>query len=525
MPKKPKQKIAVLDIETDPFLFGRRPEPFALGFYDGESYKQFWGDCCIDQFVNWIEDHNETFTIYAHNGGKFDFYYLIEHVENPLKIVNGRILQCKFGRHTLRDSYAIVPVALKVFDKGEIDYRKFEREYRREHQNEISEYLERDCRSLFALVAAFRAEFGDKLTIGSTAIAELNKFHPIEKQTASHDAKFRRFYFGGRVQCFNSGTIRDDWKIYDVNSMYPHVMRDYEHPIGRDYEFTDDLSYCLRRGTAFFADITADSHGNFPVRAVDGSVAYPTGANRVLVTGHEIRSAMALSLLDVRFIHGIYLCNRSQSFAKFVDHYAERKARAKKAGDKASEIFSKLLLNSAYGKFGSNPDEFFDWHLYRPGEDIPEGFEPYLDYGWLMVMRREARNKFLGYFDVAVAASVTGAARAVLMRALAGSKRPVYCDTDSIICTALKAPTHPYRLGAWKLEAEGDTVHIAGKKLYSLTAKNMPVKIASKGVTLNSDEIIDIANGGTIMTSRDSPTFRKDGAVTFIQRKIRSTVK
>ena len=73
--EKPQTRIAVIDFETDPFLYDRVPEPFSAGFYDGETYIDFWGDDCADQLICYLESRKDNLIIYAHNGGKFDFYY------------------------------------------------------------------------------------------------------------------------------------------------------------------------------------------------------------------------------------------------------------------------------------------------------------------------------------------------------------------------------------------------------------------------------------------------------------------
>ena len=120
------KKIAVIDAETDPFKFGRVPKPFCWGFYDGDIYKQFWGNSLIDCTVlllDYLESRKDELIIYAHNGGKFDFLFFIEKLVGKIRIVNGRILEAHLGIHTLRDSYAILPISLKKLGAGkkEID--------------------------------------------------------------------------------------------------------------------------------------------------------------------------------------------------------------------------------------------------------------------------------------------------------------------------------------------------------------------------------------------------------------------
>jgi hypothetical protein len=76
-------KLAVIDAETDPFRYGRKPEAFAWGFYDGETYVDFWGADSTLKLMNYIAALREPHVIYAHNGGKFDFFYLLPWGRNP----------------------------------------------------------------------------------------------------------------------------------------------------------------------------------------------------------------------------------------------------------------------------------------------------------------------------------------------------------------------------------------------------------------------------------------------------------
>jgi len=527
MPRtKIQRTIATFDIETDPFLFGRTPEPFAVGFYDGETYAEFWGDDCIEEFISYLEDTDKTFTLYAHNGGRFDFYFLFELLQNPIRIINGRITSARFGRHNLRDSYAILPLPLREYDKGSIDFDKLERKNREKFRGEISTYLKRDCTSLYDWVQQFRARFGDKLTVGSAAIKELEKFHPFERQGSAHDEKFRPYYFGGRVEAFRSGIHSGEWSIYDVNSMYPFVMSNFDHPTGRLYEFTTDLSYARQTARPFFIQAVVISKGAFPVRTDNAPLQYPNGAMEIATTSHELNTAIRLGLCEVIHVNAIYVASETIRFSAWVEHFTKEKIAAKKAGNRALELFAKLMLNSAYGKFGSNPENYYDYEIHRPGDFWPgANWEIHFDYGNFLVLRTPARNRGTAYFDVATAASITGAARSVLLEALHDSKNVIYCDTDSIICEKFNGRTNDTELGAWKLECSGTRIAIGGKKLYSLVDSNgIEQKQAAKGVQLTTKEIFDIANGERIITDRQAPTFslsRPKGDY-FVTRQIRS---
>src|SRR5690242_14250059 len=223
----PKRKIAVLDLETDPFEHGRMIEPFVSGFYDGDKFVSYWSDDCVKKLVGLLETIDEPLTIYAHNGGRFDYFYFLPYIDGDLRIVNGRIIQGHLGKHEIRDSFAIMPFALETYHKTPIDYDRFRRTVRASYRDEILSYLRDDCMDLHTLCVAFHAEFGDALTIGSASMKQLKKFHSFSTGNNIYDEKIRKdFYFGGRNQVFQSGIIDAAIQVYDVNSMYPFVMRE-----------------------------------------------------------------------------------------------------------------------------------------------------------------------------------------------------------------------------------------------------------------------------------------------------------
>jgi phosphotransferase system IIA component len=81
-----------------------------------------------------------------------------------------------------------------------------------------------------------------------------------------------------------------------------------------------------------------------------------------------------------------------------------------------------------------------------------------------------------------------------------------------------------YKLGAWDIEAQGDTAAIAGKKLYTLLKNGKPIKQANKGVKFDSDQIIRVAKGETITYLSDTPTTSLTKPMYYIERIIKATV-
>jgi hypothetical protein len=77
------RNIAVLDFETDPFDEETKSEilPFVCELYSDQFGSIVIWDDDFDAFivkvVTAIESLPDAFTIYAHNGGKFDYLFLV----------------------------------------------------------------------------------------------------------------------------------------------------------------------------------------------------------------------------------------------------------------------------------------------------------------------------------------------------------------------------------------------------------------------------------------------------------------
>jgi hypothetical protein len=227
------------------------------------------------------------------------------------------------------------------------------------------------------------------------------------------------------------------------------------------------------------------------------------------------------------------------SFDDFIDHFYRSRLAAKARGDKFHEIFYKLILNSAYGKFAQNPDNFQDCIILPFGEvpdivdadDATKNYQPIEKHQNYVIWGKPSEYK--RYLNVAIAASITGGSRATLLRGLSATRRPLYCDTDSILCEFFGGNTDAKTLGAWKHEFTGDQIAIAGKKLYAVMGQVTDketgatefgcLKMASKGVKLTPLQIFHIANGGTVEHANPAPTFKLDGRHTFIKRQIKKT--
>lgn len=557
-------KIAVADCEADPSIPDRRPHPFLWGFeavdipftYQwADTFKKHGrktvmrsreeiGHSACEQFVEYLYALPDKYCIYMHNGGKYDFMFLLPYLSDGAMIINGRIVKAQIGPHQIRDSFAAMPVPLASYKKDDIDYNKLEIDVRDSHRQEILSYLKTDCSALLEMIVKWREEFGDILTMATGAMRALKKFHTFDSFTSKEDDdEFRQFYFGGRNQCFEVGEVKADvLRVYDINSSYPNVMRNYQHPVSTVYEHSRDLTE-----TTDFAIVTGWNRGGLCAKDDKGFLSFTIPYGTFYTTGHELRAALETGTFTIDQIERSYTSVEHTTFDAFVDHYYCKRMECaslakllREKGDIAGALeqdlyvlFWKLVLNSAYGKFALNPEDFMEWHITEGGIEgymtmNPEEWDPVIETQGYIFWGKPAPRK--QYYNVATGASITGAARAYLLKGLSQAQRAIYCDTDSIICESLDVDADSKRLGAWKLEAEGDTLYVAGKKLYALYHKGVPFvdekgkeKKASKGVKLTCDEIRRVALGDTVEYANPFPAFKLDGGETFVKRVIRRT--
>ena len=586
--------IAVLDLETDPFDNAARSPVFP---FVAELYSDQFGSIVI-----WDDDHESlmlkvareievlpgSFTIYAHNGGKFDFMFLVRHLRGVVKFKGRAIMAAKLGNHELRDSLHLLPERLAAWKKEHFDYSKMRKNRRHKYRQEILKYLHSDCIYLFSMVRRFIDEFGLKISIGQAATAELRKHYKLAHIKPTMDAALRPYFFGGRVECISGRGIFDakpwqkPFKLYDVNSMYPFVMASFKHPTGAEYLW--------RRGLpgpdTFFIDLTARNYGALVARGEQGEASAEIERGRFKTTIWEYNEAIKNDLLDDIEIHWCIDNRESSDFSKFiVPMYARRQQtkpimrRLKDAGQensteyeetKKEDLLLKYLLNNSWGKQAQNPENFKEYYYTDAGKKPPgEWFDFMLSaddaikhkYGF-PVERCETFEIWCRpspgrtYNNVGTGASITGAARAVLMHARQVAIDPIYCDTDSLICRDLPGlDLEGSRLGAWDLEETFDEVIITGKKQYACKIAGKDdcaegrLKVRCKGadlrvVPLTRDGQPDpdatpeqwraanaatwakfgaILDGQIIEQINKAPTMTKTGEQHYITRRIRAT--
>lgn len=502
--------------------------------------------------------------VYAHNGGRFDYMYLRRHLnsDDPLLVISGRIAKCKLGTTELRDSVNLLPVALDSFGgKRKIDYSLMEPERRSDPNvmHEIKSYLRQDCVTLAENLRAYFDEYGKNLTQASSSMKYWSKKFDkeIPRQSKSHFDYYKRFYYGGRVQCFAEGVKSQKFSVMDINSAYPRAMKENHifstsGVLRSSLPGDEQLYRCLIK-------VNCSSRGALPWRDEDGALYFPDdeGGRRnrtrdFYITGWEFANALetnSISHIDIKEIHYF---SEVVSFADYIDYFYEKRQEAKRAGDKAGDIFCKLFMNSLYGKFGQDCDNHEDF-VIATDESIAKwkakGYHQYKPWGDRYLMRHQKKELHEDdprrrYYNVCTAASITGYVRAQLYRAANACSGLIYCDTDSIAASDVSSLKQSDSLGDWKKEIDCNFYAIAGKKLYAMrdqksdwekdAAEKKQIypgpggwyKTACKGVDLTPEQIIRVAEGETIEYMPEVPTYSITRDVPrYINRNIMKTYK
>lgn len=525
MAKSP-AKFAVIDSETDPFVFGRVPAPFIWGFYDGTTFKSFRD---TEKFAYFLSQ--QKITVYCHNGGKFDYMFLLDHINGfeKLAIINSRLSKMRLGKCTLVDSYNILPIALAEYVKEKVDYSLFEAGVREANMEYITDYLRSDCVYLYDIVKAYRDEYGADITQASGAMKTYQKMAG-EKCPRHNDkstfADLKKFYFGGRVQCFETGIIEKPFNVFDINSAYPFAMT-YMHPYGLSHSY-GDREIPFQDAVRVFYRLTCISRGAFPYRVKPNSGLTFPDDNEVReyhITDWEYWTAKNAKLISRVKIIECVVFNETKDFNEYVTHFYTGRKQAKLDGDREKDLLYKLRLNSLYGKFGS------DYRKYENNIILPKDFtnsdwENRGDFGDSNALfSQPLGDDEMNFYNVATAASITGFVRAYLLAAMVrvGFDNLLYCDTDCLATLSGDGINEGAELGAWKNEGAFIKAGIAGKKLYIFKPKKGKCKTASKGVKLTEAELWRVCQGHTVTHKKESPSFSVTGKARFQERRIKIT--
>ena len=290
----------------------------------------------------------------------------------------------------------------------------------------------------------------------------------------------REALHGGRTEAFKIGKVEGPIYCYDVNSMYPAMMRANLFPIRlvtRTARATvSDIVNWLDNG-CIIARVKLETDEPIYAHFTGEKLVFPIGRFTATLTTPELR--LALKRGDLKVCEEMAIYKHACIFTTFVDELYRLRLEVKAKGDDVFTYMFKILMNSLYGKFAQRGKV---WETVGKSDLDEFGMETVIDYpeGTVHEFRRFAgirqelmRDEEGSESFPAIAAHVTAYARLKLWEliVMAGRENVFYCDTDSLyVNTAgadrLDSEVDNDRLGGLKLEKTFPSGHIYGAKDY-----------------------------------------------------------
>lgn len=526
-------KLCTFDIETD---YPDNPTDILLvGFYDGEIYRCFDN---MDDFIKFvIRKKYYNYNIYAHNGGRFDFKFLLDSLNNfdydfHIVDVNGNILQIQIPtqyyrndkgelliKYTInfRDSYMLMKDSLhKLSHSFNVPHKKVEcnffdrskKDYVDKFDNwgMFREYLEYDCKGLYECIKLFENVIHDyggniKLTIASTALSLFRNnylkswIYPINKEIKighllgkdikiNIENEIRKYYIGGRTEI--DKRYGEYLFYYDINSLYPYMMFNYDFPVSAPLFILPEQISKNDKGF-FMCDIYYDNCKSglpfLPMKLFNknfNKLIYPVGKWSGLYDIDVINYAKSLGYkIDIKYG---FIFDYEPIFKNFItDMYSLRKEN-----DSYNIIF-KYFMNTSYGKYAQKREtsqiiKMKDLELFKDMD-----IEPYIDDLGLYKVKKQIDSN---HIIPSISSRVTQLAQLELYKWYEKADYDIYMsDTDSFITS--KHLNSSKNLGDIKLEYTIDKGVFLFPKFYcfegqeektgnSITVKRM--KGFSKGI-------------------------------------------
>lgn len=473
-------------------------------------------------------------TVYFHNFSRFDgiliLKYYAEHSKNykrktllrnhklyELKVYRGNKLLVRY-----RDSLTMLPNDLNTLAKtlcpelgakGSIPHEDLNASNILDHGDNLITYLRQDILILGGVMlkaqkiysSKYRIDIEDVMTISSLSMKIFRiKFlddenFPIHIPTKNQDTFIRRGYYGGRSDVFKPKG--ENLFYYDVNSLYPFIMKEYPMPCGvpvwhRNFE-GKELDSLFGFIEAYVVCPNNISKPFLPYKDKNGTLIFPTGKFIGVFYSEELKFARDLGY-DIIPLRGYLFEKKSSPFEDFISHLYESRLEAKKAGDGSMTFIYKLLMNSLYGRFGMNPEsivteicnkkkyeEFMKTDNFQSAEKLNDYYY-IVNYIVNSTGSDDAEWTAPKMSAVQLSAAITACAR-IYMYPFISRSDCYYTDTDSIF---LGNPLSDdlissVDLGKFKLECKVQNGIFLAPKSYMLELEDDKTIIRHKGLAKN----------------------------------------
>lgn len=503
----------------------------------------------IEDFINWCANKKENYTLYFHNL-KFDASYIISYLLNSgYEVIKDKkerknksfttlisdmgqfySIEIYFEVKKNRSNKVTIYDSLKLINKSveqiAIDFglpiNKLNLDYKRIRpkgyilQDYEIRYIKHDVLIMaLALKDLFDAGL-TKMTIGSNA---LNHYRKMTKYFMTYfpclplpiDNDIRQSYKGGFT--YLSPKYKDkivhDLIVLDVNSLYPYCLKDKLLPHGMPIPFkgkykkdniyplyVQQLSCKFKLKENMIPTIQIKNNLQF----IPNEYLESSEDEIITLTLTNIDLDLFFSHYDVEVFEyhgGFKFMGTKGLFTDYINYWTNEKIKAKKEGNKSMYAISKLMMNSLYGKYGSNPN-IRSKYPYLDEEGI-------VRYGCYPMEEKKPIYIPTASFVTSYAREITiGTSQKIRNYTMEkyGIDYYIYSDTDSI--HMLKLPedelskfvdVDDYELGKWKIESDDIKVakflrqkcyiEIDNKGNKNVTVAGLP-KFLAKYVTIDN---------------------------------------
>jgi hypothetical protein len=302
-------------------------------------------------------------------------------------------------------------------------------------------------------------------------------------------------YYGGRTEIYQRGLFHkignNPVKTYDINSLYPSVMRDNLFPLSkgtiksevtlRDINNLEGLCY---------AELYCPTHvfPYLPVRlnknGIKGKLYFPQGVIKGYYDFFSIRKAISHGYIFKSCKEGVIYTKTWHPFKKYIDTLYDLRLKFQKEKNPCETIV-KLLMNGLYGKFAMNP---FNKQSIKLMKDVSnkeyESCEISEYIGAITKIKTNETSRIPSYLNPILSIYVTAYARDVMYTQMKniGFDNVLYIDTDGIkTYSNIKSSKE---LGAFKLEDSYDEILLVKPKMYSYRLLDGKEETHIKGVPL-----------------------------------------
>lgn len=443
----------------------------------------------LDEFIDWLSGKNTV--CYFHNL-KFDLSFILDNILRrgfkhsktheaktfeTLITDSGVFYSCtlyfekknkKYKKVVFYDSLKKLPFKVSVISKAfELEDKKLTIDYDapRPVGHQLTEkekaYIVNDCR---IVAQALKIQFDEGLKKMTNASDAMNGYKGIITKEQFEwlfpvfpldlDADIRKAYKGGFVYLKPEHANRRGLQgiTLDVNSLYPSVMYDCLLPYGYPLYFEGEPEpnekyplYIVRIRCSFevkpkhIPTIQLKKNGWFVeteyLTSSDGRIVEMTLTNvdlQLFLDHYDVMNLEYICGWRFKGAHGL--------FSEYIDYWMH----IKETTTGARRQLAKLMLNSLYGKFATNP---------KGGKKVPY-FDEEED---LVRFKNDEDADTRDPVYTAMGCYITAYAREKTIRsAQAVYDRFIYADTDSLHLIGHDEPEgltiHPTKLGAWKNE-------------------------------------------------------------------------